>query len=77
MKIARATVAGLDGSISILDFHYLVLTRAGVERFTEHHEAALFTREQYTGAFAAAGLAVERDEEGLIGRGLYVGVKPG
>lgn len=75
VKIARATVAGLDGSISILDFHYLVLTRAGVERFTEHHEAALFTREQYTGAFAAAGLAVEREEEGLIGRGLYIGVK--
>ena len=56
-----------------MDFHYLVVTRAGAERFSEHHEAALFTREQYTAAFEAAGLAVERDEEGLIGRGLYLG----
>ena len=27
-----------------MDFHYLVVTRAGAERFSEHHEAALFTR---------------------------------
>ena len=76
VKIARATVAGNDGTTSIMDFHYLVVTRAGVEHFTEHHEAALFTRAQYTEAFEAAGLAVERDEEGLIGRGLYLGTAP-
>ncbi|MBA2332011.1 MAG: class I SAM-dependent methyltransferase [Actinobacteria bacterium] len=73
VKIARGTVAGLEGTISIIDFHYLVVTRAGVERFTEHHEAALFTQAQYTSAFEAAALEVERDEEGLIGRGLYLG----
>ncbi len=72
VKIARATVAALEGTTSILDFHYLVVTAAGVEHFTEHHEAALFTREQYVGAFEAARLVVEHDEEGLIGRGLYV-----
>ena len=72
VKIARGTVAGLDGTTSIMDFHYLVVTADGIEHFTEHHEAALFTRAQYESAFAAAGLAVERDEEGLIGRGLYV-----
>ncbi len=77
VKIARATVAGQEGTTSIMDFHYLVVTNDGVEHFTEHHEAALFTREQMLGAFEAAGLAGELDEEGLIGRGLYVGVKPG
>ena len=74
VKIARATVASLEGTMSIMDFHYLVVTRAGVQRFDEHHEAALFTREQYAAAFEVAGLTVERDEEGLIGRGLYVGI---
>ncbi|MGI9110986.1 MAG: class I SAM-dependent methyltransferase, partial [Gaiellaceae bacterium] len=76
VKIARASVAGLEGNISIVDFHYLVVSRAGVEHFTERHAVTLFTREQYEEAFAAAGLAVERDEEGLFGRGLHIGVKP-
>jgi hypothetical protein len=74
VKIARATVAEREAATSIMDFHYLVATRAGVERFTEHHRLGLFTREQYSGAFEAAGLDVVHDEEGLIGRGLYVGV---
>ena len=75
VKIARASVhVDADPAVSIVDFHYLVVTRAGVQHFTERHEVALFTREQYTEAFVAAGLAVERDEEGLIGRGLYLGV---
>ena len=76
VKIARATAAGLEGTVSIMDFHYLVLTSAGAEHFTERHEAGLFTREQMTEAFEAAGLAVEYDEEGLIGRGLYVATRP-
>ena len=74
VKLSRASVAGLEQEVSIVDFHYLVATRAGVEYFTEHHELGLFTREQYRGAFEAAGLDVVHDEEGLIGRGLYVGV---
>ena len=76
VKIARATVAGVEGTTSILDFHYLVVSSEGAEHFTERHEVGLFTREETTGAFEAAGLAVEHDEEGLIGRGLYIGRKP-
>ena len=76
VKIARATIAGLEGTVSIMDFHYLVVTNDGAEHFTEHHEAGLFTAAQMTEAFEAAGLAVELDEVGLIGRGLYVATRP-
>jgi ubiquinone/menaquinone biosynthesis C-methylase UbiE len=76
VKLARATVSGLEGTLSTMDFHYLVVTNDGVEHFSEHHEAALFTRAEMTGAFEAAGLAVEYDEEGLIGRGLYLATRP-
>lgn len=75
VKIARASVADVAGDVSIVDFHYLVVTRAGVEHFTERHEVTLFTRAQYTEAFEAAGLEVEHDVEGLIGRGLYLGTR--
>jgi SAM-dependent methyltransferase len=73
LKIARATVSGREGDISILEFDYLVSTPGGTRHFTERHEAALFTDAQYRTAFERAGLAVDVDEDGLIGRGLYVG----
>jgi len=77
VKLSRATIAGLEGTVSIMDFHYLIVTNDGVEHFTEHHEAGLYTRAQMVGAFEAAGLAVDHDEVGLTGRGLYIGTKPG
>lgn len=39
----------------------------------EPHEIALFTTEEQLEAFREAGLEVEHDPEGLMGRGLYVG----
>ena len=76
LKIARINTARVEGDVSILDFHYLVGTPQGVEYFTEQHDLGLFSDEQYRAAFAAAGLEVAFDAEGLDGRGLYVGVKP-
>jgi SAM-dependent methyltransferase len=73
LKIARANVSGRDGDLAILAFEYLVATPEGTSHFTERHEAALFTDAQYRQAFARAGLSVELDEHGLIGRGLYLG----
>ena len=67
------TISGREGSLSIMSFEYLVGTPAGIESFSERHEATLFTDEEYRAAFAAAGLVVEHDPEGLIGRGLYIG----
>jgi SAM-dependent methyltransferase len=73
LKIARASAAGREGDISILEFDYLVATPEGTRHFTERHEAALFTDAQYRHAFERAGLAVAVDEHGLTGRGLYLG----
>jgi SAM-dependent methyltransferase len=74
LAIARVNVAASRGTISIVDFHYLVATSAGVEYFTELHELGLFTVEQYLAAFREAALETEHDPEGPMGRGLYVGV---
>jgi SAM-dependent methyltransferase len=72
LKIARMTMSGREGRLAIMSFEYLVGTPAGIETFSERHEAALFTDEEYREAFAAAGFVVEHDPEGLIGRGLYI-----
>jgi hypothetical protein len=52
--------------------HYLVATADGIEHFVEHHELHLFTDDEMRTAFEAAGLRVEHDPEGLIGRGLWI-----
>jgi SAM-dependent methyltransferase len=76
LKIARVNTIEVDGRRSSFEFQYLVGTPASVEHFTERHDLTLFTHEEQLAAFRAAGLAVEHDEEGLMGRGLYIGVAP-
>ena len=71
--IARATVSGLrDERVSTTDMHYLVATPAGIEHFVENHDPYLFTTDEMRAAFEAAGLQVDYDAEGLIGRGLWI-----
>jgi SAM-dependent methyltransferase len=73
LKIARMDVSERRGRESFVRFHYQVATPAGVNHFTEDHTLFLFTHDEYIGAFRRAGLGVEHDAEGLMGRGLYVG----
>jgi len=72
LKIARMNVGQREADVSIFEFEYLVGTPNGLERFNERHELGLFTVEQYLEAFRAAGLEVDHDPEGPMGRGLYI-----
>ena len=75
VSIARVAVAEREGDLSRMDMNYLIATDAGVEHAVERHELGLFTEAHYTGALTTAGLSVEHDPEGLIGRGLYIGTR--
>jgi SAM-dependent methyltransferase len=74
LKIVRMNVSGRDGRLAVMEFVYLVGSPDGIDHFSERHEAALFTDVEYRQALSTAGLTVEHDPEGLIGRGLYLGL---
>jgi len=70
----RMNDSRVDGRLSIMDFHYLI-ARPGqpMEHVVETHTLGLFTDDEYRSAFEAAGLGVEHDADGLMGRGLWIG----
>lgn len=71
-KVCRMSLSGQEGSLSILNFHYLVGTLEGISYVTERHELGLFSVEEMLFAFKEADLVVAYDEEGLTGRGLCI-----
>lgn len=71
-RVSRTTVRD---DISRLDFEYLVARPSGIEHLSETHELGLFPRSFMISALQKAGLHVTRDEEGLMGRGVYVGIR--
>lgn len=75
-RVARMSVVEVDGSRSVLVFHYLIGRGGSIEYRTEQHETWLWTREEYAAAFAAAGLEASYDAEGLMGRGLWLATTP-
>jgi len=76
LKVARINTNVVRGNLSIIEFHYLVGTPQGVEHFTELHELALFTPEEYQEALQASGVETHFEPTGLIGRGVYIGIRP-
>ncbi len=74
LKIARMSVSRTDGPVAVMDLHHMVATPEGVETFVTRHRMGLFADFEYRDALETAGLKVEWDEEGLMGRGLYVGL---
>lgn len=74
LVVARVTETSLEGNISKLIMHHLVgRTGQPVESFVEEHHTALYTDAQYMDAFRQAGLVVHKDEQGIAGRGLFIG----
>lgn len=77
LKVCRMNVSERkEGNLSFFRLHYLVGTPAGVEHFTEDHTLGLFTIDEMKRAFSDAGLAVQYDEQGIFGRGLYIASLP-
>jgi hypothetical protein len=66
----------VDGTRSILEFHYLVATPGKVEHLTEEHVLGLFTDDEHREAFERTGLETGHESEGLMGRGLWIGRRP-
>lgn len=75
LAAVRMNGTRVDGGLSVMDFHYLVARPGAVEHLTETHTLGLFTRDEYRSAFERAGLTVDYDEEGLMGRGLWIGTR--
>lgn len=76
LKITWMYTSERHDRLARLNIHYLVGRPQSVEYFTELHELGLFTGEEFRNAFAQAGFTgVTFDEQGLFGRGMYIGTK--
>ncbi len=77
VKVCRMSHSTQRGSISVIEFHYLIGRESGITHTTETHELGLFTGAELEGAIEGAGLRlVEHDTAGLDGRGLYIARAP-
>lgn len=77
-KICRMGTSYMEGDYSILNFHYLLgLPEEGIKHFFEEHRLRLTSHEEMKSALINAGFTVRFDAHGLIGRGLFYGVKGG
>lgn len=75
LKITRMNRTVVKGRLSFVDFHYLVGTPERIGYFIEHQVLGLFTHDEYLKALRDCGLDVVYDSKGLMGRGLYIGLK--
>ncbi len=76
LKIARINISKVRGTVSSLEFHYLIGTPEEIQHVIDREDMGLWTHDEYQDAFKDAGLEVAYDTEGLTGRGLYIGAKP-
>jgi len=75
LKIARINTSTIRGRLSVFDLHHLVGTPEKTFHFVEHHEMGLYTVHEMTAACEMARLSVTLDPEGLMNRGIYIGVR--
>lgn len=72
VRVTRNARTEVDGTLSRLLFDYEIEENGEMRRVSEVHELGLFTTEEMMHACREAGLDVEHDPEGLIGRGLFI-----
>jgi ubiquinone/menaquinone biosynthesis C-methylase UbiE len=77
IKIARLNTTKLEGDLSVMEMHHLVVERdQDVEYLVDKHEIGLFEIDKFLDIMTNAGLKAEFLRDGLMqGRGLYIGVK--
>lgn len=73
IKVVRMNGSRVEGRLAVMDFHHLIGRPGSVEYVVQEHSLALYTDDEYRAAFEAAGLTAERDDEGPMGRGLWIG----
>lgn len=76
LKVTRTSHNSLEGTVSVLRLHHKVEGPGGTEEFVEEHRLALYSPKEFERAFAAAGLTMQRDDQGLSSRGLYFAARP-
>lgn len=64
------------GSIAVMEMHYLIGENGQVRYAKETQIMRCSSVDEMTRAFKSAGLAVHYDQNGISGRGLYIGHKP-
>jgi SAM-dependent methyltransferase len=72
LKVCRMIRTTIKGSVSRLEFQYLIGDATGIRHASEVHELGLFTVKEMTQALQSEGFQVQHDPEGLTGRGLYI-----
>jgi SAM-dependent methyltransferase len=72
LKVCRMIRTTIEGSVSRLEFQYLIGDATGIRHASEVHELGLFTVQEMTQALQDQGFQVQHDPVGLSGRGLYI-----
>ena len=74
--VAVMETTRLSGEVWVEESHYLIWTAAnGIEYRTERARLGAFTRADYADSLHRAGLDPFYDPNGVLGRGLHLGVK--
>lgn len=74
--VAMMETTRLSGNAWVEESHYLIWTAAsGIEHRTERARFGAFTRADYADSLRRAGLDPSYDPDGLLGRGLHLGVR--
>jgi SAM-dependent methyltransferase len=71
VRVERVSRVEIEGRLSRLLFDYEITDSRGTRHVSEVHELGLFTTGEMLTVFREAGLDVEYDPQGLIGRGLF------